>query len=65
VKDDPSGWKHRYDHPRCSFRLRIQYKNDEGRREYARARIAINNTVIINANANRWINLNYQVNTVK
>lgn len=29
------------------------------------ARIAINNTVIINANANRWINLNYQVDTVE
>ena len=31
----------------------------------ARARIAINNTDIINANSNRWLNLNYQVNAVE
>lgn len=42
-------------------RLRTQCQNDEGRRE--RARTAINNTVIINANANCC--LNYQVNTVE
>lgn len=54
VKDDrPAG--NTVATTRCSFRLRTQYQNDEGRRERerARARIAINNTVIINANANR------------